>query len=448
MNPQRVRKLNDYPLHKGSIIYWMNRDQRTQDNWALLYAQELALEYKVPLIVVFNLVSDYLGGGLRQFEFKTKGLQEIERSLADKNIPFFVVHGKDTDKQLIKLFTEKEAGAIVTDFCPLRVSQEWIKYLLQHLQIPLFQVDAHNIVPCWIASAKQEFAAYTFRPKINRLLPEFLEDFPSLQKQPASNAARVDNDWSKILKLSTADKNVRPIEWLEAGEKAANRHLNKFLKEDFFDYSTQRNDPNAHKLSDLSPYLHYGQISPQRVVLEVERHEHPLASQEAFLEEIIVRRELADNYCFYNNHYDSFEGFPNWAKESLNQHRQDPREHLYSLKDFEQANTHDPLWNAAQMEMVKRGKMHGYMRMYWAKKILEWTMSPEEAQKIAIYLNDRYELDGRDPNGYVGIAWSIGGVHDRAWFNRPIFGKVRYMSYNGCKNKFDIDAYCKWADSL
>ena len=198
----------------------------------------------------------------------------------------------------------------------------------------------------------------------------------------------------------------------------------------------------------ISPYLHFGQISPQRVALEAFKISADKKSRDAFLEELIVRRELSDNFCFYNANYDNFEGFPAWAKKTLNEHRNDRRKYLYTPEQFENALTHDELWNAAQMEMVKKGKMHGYMRMYWAKKILEWTESPEQAMKIAVYLNDRYELDGRDPNGYAGIAWSIGGVHDRAWNSRPVFGKIRYMSYNGCKSKFDINKYIENVQSL
>ena len=161
------------------------------------------------------------------------------------------------------------------------------------------------------------------------------------------------------------------------------------------------------------------------------------------LEELVVRRELSDNFCYYNDRYDSVEGFPDCAIQTLRNHREDRRPYAYSLSQLEGAGTHDELWNAAQMEMVKKGKMHGYMRMYWAKKILEWTGSPEEAFEIALYLNNRYELDGRDPNGYAGCAWSIGGVHDRAWFERPLFGKIRYMSYNGCKSKFNVNDYIR-----
>jgi deoxyribodipyrimidine photo-lyase len=185
--------------------------------------------------------------------------------------------------------------------------------------------------------------------------------------------------------------------------------------------------------------LHYGQVSAQRLAFQVQTLLGVNSeSQEAYLEELIVRRELADNYCFYNSNYDNFNGFPDWAKKTLNEHRFDKREFLYSCDEFELAKTHDPLWNAAQNQMVRDGKMHGFLRMYWAKKILEWTPSPEEAQAIAIYLNDKYELDGIDPNGYTGINWSIGGVHDRAWTERPVFGKIRFMNYAGCKRKFDV----------
>jgi len=208
-------------------------------------------------------------------------------------------------------------------------------------------------------------------------------------------------------------------------------------------YGTERNDPNKDCLSGLSPYLHFGQISAQRIALEVNKTGVNDEGSKGFLEELIVRKELADNFCYYNKNYDSFEGFKDWGKETLNKHRKDKRVFLYSRDEFEEARTDDALWNAAQNQMKIEGKMHSYMRMYWAKKILEWTDSPEAAIEIAIYLNDKYELDGRDPNGYCGIAWSIGGIHDRAWVEREIFGKIRYMNYNGCARKFDVKAFEK-----
>jgi deoxyribodipyrimidine photo-lyase len=238
---------------------------------------------------------------------------------------------------------------------------------------------------------------------------------------------------------------VKPVDWIKAGEIEANLAMDRFLREKLQFYHLQNNDPNKDNVSNLSPYLHFGQISAQRIISEVHACYTLKEAKEAFIEELFVRKELSDNYCHYCEDYDNSNGFPDWAKKTLAEHISDKREYIYSPEEFELAKTHDDLWNAAQKQMVKSGKMHGYMRMYWAKKILEWSESAESAMQIAIYLNDKYELDGRDPNGYTGIAWSIGGVHDRAWGERYIFGKVRYMNYNGCKSKFDVKEYInKW----
>jgi deoxyribodipyrimidine photo-lyase len=252
-------------------------------------------------------------------------------------------------------------------------------------------------------------------------------------------------NWKKVIDGLTVDRSVLEVDGILPGEQEARKTLRRFIAQRLASYDEGRNDPNLDAQSDLSPYLHFGQIAPQRVALEVKAVAKPRASVAAFLEELIVRRELSDNFCFYNERYDQFEGFPAWAQRTLNEHREDRREYLYTLEQFEKGETHDPLWNAAQRQMVKTGKMHGYLRMYWAKKILEWTPSPDEALAIGIHLNDRYELDGRDPNGYTGVAWSVGGVHDRAWGERPVFGKIRFMSYDGCRRKFDVDAYvARW----
>jgi deoxyribodipyrimidine photo-lyase len=205
-------------------------------------------------------------------------------------------------------------------------------------------------------------------------------------------------------------------------------------------YDQTSRDPNAHGLSGLSPWLHFGQIAPQSVALEAVASPRT-EGQQAFLEQLIVRRELADNFCMHNPHYDSIGGIPAWGRATLDKHRDDIREYVYARDAWERAATHDPLWNAAQHEMVRTGSMHGYMRMYWAKKILEWSKTPEDAIRTAIYLNDRYQLDGRDPNGYVGVLWSMGGLHDRPWKERSVFGTVRYMNAAGCKRKFDVERY-------
>ncbi|MFN8360793.1 MAG: deoxyribodipyrimidine photo-lyase [Candidatus Kapaibacterium sp.] len=426
--------------HGGPILYWMSRDQRAHDNWALLHAQEIALAANAPLVVAFCLSPGFLGATMRQYGFMLRGLQELERTLREKNIAFCLLMGT-ADTVLPEFVDTFTVAHVVCDFDSLRIKRAWKKTLAERLRVPLTEVDAHNIVPCRLASQKVEFGAYTLRPKIHRLLPEFLEDFPALRSQPELWTHYRAIDWTAVWESLRVDTSVGEIDWLVPGETAAQKQLERFIAQGINIYHERRNDPNAGAQSNLSPYLHFGQISAQRVALEVSSAHVQQAAKDDFLEELIVRRELSDNFCFYNPHYDSFDGFPNWAKKSLDEHRADPRAYLYSLDEFEHAATHDPLWNAAQTELTATGKMHGYLRMYWAKKILEWTRTPEEALAISIALNDKYELDGRDANGYTGIAWSIGGVHDRAWFDRPVYGKVRYMNANGCASKFDVKEY-------
>ena len=443
MKKKRLRVLKDADKTDGPIIYWMQRDQRVNDNWALIYAYQQAKENDQDLIVVFNLVSKFLEATLRQYSFMIEGLKQVEEELQNLNIPFTLLVG-NPEICLPKFVEEVDAGMLITDFNPLKVISKWKTKVAEKVDIPFFEIDAHNIVPCWEASDKLEYAAYTIRPKINKKLSKFLDDFPSIRKNKKSSSFKFGKvDWNIIYENLEIDKSVKPVDWTKPGEKEAKKVLKNFLSEKLADYDTNRNDPNKKALSNLSPYLHFGQISAQRVALEAQPFIEHKESQESFLEELIVRRELSDNFCFYSYNYDSVEGFHDWAKKTLNEHRDDKREYIYSLEKFEKAETHDPLWNAAQIEMVETGKMHGYMRMYWAKKILEWTKTPEDALKIGIYLNDKYELDGRDPNGYVGVAWSVGGVHDRAWTEREVFGKIRYMNYNGCKRKFDVKAYIK-----
>lgn len=457
VDERRIQTLNNHTYQSGSVLYWMNRDARVDDNWALIYAQELALQYDVPLLVTYNLEPGFLGGGYRQHAFKVKGLMEIEQQLFQKNIPFFLLSGKKTEKDLETCIAQYDIGYVVTDFSPLRHVRAWISYLQKKLVVPFCEVDTHNIVPVWITSDKQEYSARTIRPKLHTLLPEFLTDFPKIKKHlttPSFSMPKI--DWKNILDDSRVDQNITEVDWVIPGSKGAKKALKNFLKNNLKGYANQRNDANKKGQSNLSPYFHFGQLSPQRVAWEVMRsvglplqkivqvNQNGSATGNdavAFLEELIIRRELADNFCWHNKNYDNTKGFPDWAQKTLLQHANDEREYLYTIKEFEQGKTHDDLWNAAQMEMVRTGKMHGYMRMYWAKKILQWTKHADEAMKIAIYLNDTYELDGRDPNGYTGIAWSIGGVHDRPWFRRPIFGTVRYMAQSGCAKKFDIVTY-------
>ena len=466
INSQRIQSLKISEFHGKAVLYWMNRDIRVSDNWALLHAQSLATTNKVPLLVVYNLATHFLGGGLRQVDFKIKSLQEVQKNLEVLNIPFFLIvdeTGKEAPAQLLEFITKHHVGHVVTDFSPLRIQCSWNEVITKKIEGSFDVVDTHNIIPVWVASPKREFGAYTIRPKIHSHLPEFLESFPKVTSQVHLFSGVVPKiHWQKILDQVAVSDSVTPCDWVIPGESGARVTLKKFLHEKLDHYDQDRNDPNLDAQSDLSPHLHYGTIAPARVALEVLKHSGKSDIQRlmspdrngarkgegnhaAFLEELIVRRELADNFCWYCSEYDSPECFPDWAKKTWEKHAHDPREFIYTKKQFEHAKTHDELWNACQMQMVKTGKMHGYMRMYWAKKILEWTPDAETAMKIAICLNDTYELDGRDPNGYAGIAWSIGGLHDRAWFERPVFGQIRYMNANGCKTKFDTKAYiAKW----
>lgn len=302
-----------------------------------------------------------------------------------------------------------------------------------------------------------EYSAKTIRAKIHRLLPEYFVEFPEIAKSDCKwvSGDPPAVDWDELLaELLREGSEVPEIGWCRPGEEAAMEVLmgskGGFLTGRLANYSSDRNDPTKSKaLSCLSPYLHFGQISAQRCALEARKlkKSYPQAV-DTFLEELIVRRELADNFCYYQPHYDSLLGAWDWARRTLMDHAADEREHIYTRDELEKAKTADPLWNASQLEMVHHGKMHGFMRMYWAKKILEWTSGPEEALAIAIYLNDKYEIDGRDPNGYVGCMWSICGVHDQGWKERAVFGKIRYMNYAGCKRKFNVDGYIAHVRSL
>lgn len=445
MNEHRIRLLQKGEGGKGPVIYWMSRDQRIDDNWALIHAANLATEKKRNLVIVFTLVSDFLEATLRQYDFMLKGLEETKKRAKELNLPLLMLSGQDPPAMLNEFIEKTNAFAVVCDFDPLKIKRIWKRDLAKKITVPFYEVDAHNIVPCLHVSGKQEFAAYTIRPKIHRKLEAFLDEFPEIKAFSEKNLNDFDEptNWNNLYGSLNINTDVMPVEWLQPGTKSAFETFEHFLNKKFDKYEDKRNDPNEDVLSNLSPFYHFGQISTQRVALEILKAHPKSENSDVYLEEMIVRRELSDNFCYYNKQYDSFEGFPDWAKKSLNEHRKDEREYVYTLKNWESSKTHDELWNAAQNQLVQTGKLHGYMRMYWAKKILEWSESPEAALKICIYLNDRYELDGRDPNGFVGCAWSVGGVHDRAWTEREVYGKVRYMNANGAKRKFDVDSYIK-----
>jgi len=454
-----VRAANNVAIKDGSggaVLYWMSRDQRAHDNWALLKAQDLALEKKASLLVCFCLVPKFLDATLRHFDFMLQGLAETCKDLQSLNIGFVLLKGQsvtEVPKFVRKLQQMGKKGgvhAVVCDTSPLRVPRSWtagVAKALQNMKVPLLQVDAHNVVPIWEASEKQETGARTLRPKITKRLKEFLVDFPPLRRHPVAPllGKKGGFDVAAALKSLQVDRTVGPVskELFTPGAAAGKRRLEEFVRKRLTIFGKQRNDPTKQALSGLSPWIKFGQISAQRCALVVKKAAQGAskAGADDFLEESIVRRELADNFCWYNQNYDSLKGASAWAVDTLKKHSKDKREYVYSRLQLEKAQTHDELWNAAQRQMVSEGKMHGFLRMYWAKKVLEWSKDPAAALATAIYLNDRYNLDGREPNGYVGCMWSICGVHDMGWPERKIFGKIRYMNYEGCKRKFNVKEF-------
>lgn len=369
MLAQRVRLLQAGIEGKGPVVYWMSRDQRAEDNWALEYSLQLAQQHNSFVVVAFSLVPEFMEATRRQYGFMLRGLQTTAELLQNRNIPFILLQGTP-DETIPELCSQVSATALVADFDPLKIKRIWKREAAKKISVPFYEVDAHNIVPCLTVSQKEEFAAYTIRPKINKLLPQFLDPLPQSPRQknvPGDFIAEV--DWQSISAGLKIDESVTEVQWIEAGEKAALQKLDAFLGSGLQKYADDRNNPVLGGQSNLSPYLHFGHLSAQRIALEVLKRFHPTApGVEAFLEELIIRRELADNFCYYNTAYDSVAGFANWAKLTLEQHAADTREYIYSLEIFEKAGTHDELWNAAQRELLHTGKMHGFMRMYWAKK--------------------------------------------------------------------------------
>jgi deoxyribodipyrimidine photo-lyase len=314
------------------------------------------------------------------------------------------------------------------------------------------QVEGDLVLPVEEVSDKSEWAAATIRRKINRIRDQFLLPGGPL-RAPSKDSLGIRIDGAvkpdqELIGTLNIDRSVRPAARFKGGGSRALGRLKQFCTDSLRYYHSLRNDPAQEHQSNLSPYLHFGQISPLTVALAVRAARGaPREAIDAFLEELIVRRELAFNFVYYDQHYGSYACLPEWAKRTLEEHRKDSRPYLYSREQLEGANTHDPYWNAAMEEMRLSGKMHGYMRMYWGKKILEWSESPEQAYETALNLNNRYFLDGRDPNSYAGVAWCF-GKHDRPWMERPIFGKVRYMADSGLRRKFDMDSYLRRINAL
>jgi deoxyribodipyrimidine photo-lyase len=442
----RVQLLNSEKLRdNGYVLYWMQSSARTELNHALEYAIRTANRLNRPLITFFGVSSNYPEANLRHFHFMIQGLQEVKTNLEKKSIPLIVKKSAPLEG-ILEL--SRDAALVVTDRGYTQRLLAWRRELSRKLKCPFMQVESDIIVPVESASIKEEYAARTIRPKIKKQLETYLKPFESSEVEKEYKKEVNSSDISNLeafLSGLKIDRSVKPVIHYKAGTSNAKARLIRFLDEKLDEYPDKRNDPSENFQSNLSPYLHFGQISPLEIAFMVKKTESP--GVEAFLEELIVRRELAINYVTYNPDHGSFSGLPNWAKKTLIEHRDDSRVIQYSLKELEEAETHDPYWNAAQNEMMKTGKMHGYMRMYWGKKILEWTQNPQDGFNIALYLNNKYELDGRDPNSYAGVAWCF-GKHDRPWKERRIFGKIRYMNSKGLERKFNIGQYVKNVNRL
>ncbi|MCI0494988.1 deoxyribodipyrimidine photo-lyase [candidate division KSB1 bacterium] len=439
---QRIKILSKKSLpHRQFVLYWMQASQRAEYNHALEYAIQQANERNKPLVVFFGITDNFPQANERHYYFMLEGLKEVQAALQERNIKMVIRH---QSPEIGAVELSKQADLVVVDRGYLKIQRAWRNYVAERIDCPLVQVESDVFVPVETASPKEEFSAGTFRPKITKLIPDFLTPMNESQLKISSLNFEFEDfdirDIEKAISLLKIDRSVKKVSHFYGGTREAKKHLQNFIDRKLDRYPDLRNDPTLDYLSNMSPYLHFGQISPIYIALKVMESKSP--GEEAYLEEMIVRRELSMNFVFYNQNYDNFEGLPAWAKKTLIEHIEDPREHLYSMEEFENAQTHDPYWNACQQEMLITGKMHGYMRMYWGKKILEWTKTPAEGMKIANFLNNIYELDGRDPNGFTGVAWCF-GKHDRAWFERNIFGKVRYMNDNGLKRKFDADGYVK-----
>ena len=444
----RVRRAGEPKRGARAVVYWMQRAQRGVDNPALDVAIAAGNALGLPVVAFLGVVPWYPNANLRHYRFLVEGIADIARDLERRRVGF--VLRAYPDHRLVRLCAEVGAALVVGDENPLREPERWRRRAAELLDVPLLTVDADVVVPVRLLG-KEQWAARTIRPRIHKLLPDFLvaPAEPKAKKPfvPPPNLRSL-APGEDLLARFPVERSADPVPSWRGGTAAGLGALERFVSGALTGYDERRNHPELDGTSALSPWLHFGHLGPRAVALAVQRAAAPDVDKDAFLEQLIVRRELATNFVHYNPHYDSLEGCERWALETLERHARDPRPVRYGDDELEQGATGDALWNAAQHQMVDGGWMHNYLRMYWGKKLLEWTASPEHAFALAVRLNDKYELDGRDPNGYAGIAWSIGGKHDRAWGRRPIFGTIRYMSGASTGRKFDSKAYIAKVERL
>ena len=447
LESERIKKLNDEDEKSEKyVLYWMQASQRAEENQALQFAINEANELDLPVIVYFGVTDDFPEGNLRHYTFMVEGLKETKERLAGRGVKTLIGH-RSPPEGAIEL--AEEAALVVVDRGYLRIQRSWRKKVASDIDVPLIQVEGDVLVPVETASDKEEYAARTIRPKINDRLSDFSS--PAENFNPDKSSLDMDLqfdevDLDEVLGELDIDRTVRPVRAYTGGTSGAKELLEDFIQNKLDRYPDKSNDPTEDALSEMSPYLHFGQISPIYIFDRINGLDSP--GVDDYLEQLVVRRELSMNFVYYNESYDDFSSIlPDWALETLSDHADDPRDYVYTREEFERAETHDPYWNAAQKEMMLTGKTHGYMRMYWGKKILEWTPDPETGFETTLYLNNKYELDGRDPNGFTGVAWCY-GKHDQGWKEREVFGKVRYMNANGLERKFDAEKYCEQVDRL
>ncbi len=425
------------------VLYWMQQSQRAEYNHALEYAIEQANIQGQPILVLFALTDDYPDANRRHYTFMLEGLKETKQHLASRGIQMVARYGNPVHAVLD---VGLNASIIVCDRGYLRHQRFWRKEIAEKAPCCVVQVESDVVVPIEEVSDKAEYAAYTIRTKINRQLEAYLKDLePQVVLHPSMSISirgiELDNIQTVLDQLNI-DSSIPPVSsFFKGGTSQAKERFDDFIEKRFHQYVAHRNQPKTLDVSFMSPYLHFGQISPLYLAIKIKASDdHSEEDRKSYLEELIIRRELAMNFVYFNPAYDVLDCLPNWAKKTLTEHKKDARQFLYSKSELENSQTHDEYWNAAMREMKISGFMHNYMRMYWGKKILEWSETPEKAYETLTAINNAYFLDGRDPNSYAGIGW-IFGLHDRAWFERPVFGKVRYMAASGLERKCDIKGY-------
>jgi deoxyribodipyrimidine photo-lyase len=451
IHQSRIQVLNDLDLRKGDfVLYWMQQSQRAEYNHALEYAIQQANKMGHAVLVVFGLMDDYPEANLRHYTFMLEGLKETQRTLSKRSIKMVVRKGQPDDTALS---LGRRASLIVCDRGYLKHQREWRKAVARQANCRVVQVESDVVVPVAVVSRKAEYAARTIRPKIHKHLKDYIIEFKPTEIKKSSLNLRVSgldlSDIEAVAKKMSIDQGVVPVSgFFTGGTSRAKKIFKEFLRHRFKHYVGNRNQPQTDDVSHMSKYLHFGQISPLYLALQIRKTEKRFKeARQAYLEELIVRRELAMNFVYYTPNYDSYGCLPAWAQKTLAEHKKDRREYLYTRRQLENFQTHDDYWNAAMREMEFTGYMHNYMRMYWGKKILEWSKTPEQAFKTILAINNKYFLDGRDANSYTGVAW-VFGVHDRAWIERPIFGKIRYMAAAGLERKCDIQSYVAKMNAL